>query len=230
MNNLVIYVRHAESEANTIIHKSKSLGKPLTSSQELKIHSYSDPDITHLGIEQSKATAQYLFDNIKKMNKKHVTVWLSPMKRAQHTGKYFIDLFKDDLITTKIINELQEFTSTKITLEDHHTYLVNHATKEEFFDQIMKFNELLLDELKNQTHEPNDHILIIFGHSLFFSSILSYHIQHEKNKIVEFSSLQLPNCSISCESYNFTENKWKTYMVSNISHLPKNIVTGSHVL
>jgi len=91
----------------------------------------------------------------------------------------------------------------------------------------MQFNGLLLNELKNQT---DDHILIIFGHSLFFSSIISYHIQHEKNKITDFSSLQLPNCSISCESYNFTENKWKTYMVSNISHLPKNIITGSHVL
>lgn len=226
MNNLVVYVRHAESEANIIIHNHKDKSKPLSQSQEMKINSFLDPDISQIGIEQAKVTATYLFDTIKKMNKTKITVWQSPFLRAQHTAKYFIELCQENLIHSSIVNELQEYTSTKVILYNH-AYLINHETKDEFYDQVIKFNKLLLEELE---HQNQDNILIIFGHSLFFSTLITYHIQHEKCKIYDMSSLQLPNCSISCESHDFLNNKWKTFMVSNISHLPKHIVTGNHIL
>lgn len=227
LNNFVIYVRHAESEANTIIHENKKKGKTsLSASQEIIFHSFADPKITSTGIEQSKTTAKYLFDQLRKMNKTNITVFLSPMRRAQETGKYFIECFKDTQITVKVLNELQEYTSTDVIFDEQHAHLIKHESKEQFYHQVMKFNDLLHEELK--THTP-EHALIIFGHSLFFSSLLSYHIQHEKNKITDVSSLQLPNCSISCESYNPKDKTWKTFMIGHTSHLPKEIMTGTHV-
>lgn len=225
--NLVVYVRHAESEANIIIHKHKDKTKPLSSSQEMKINSFTDPNISELGYNQAHITARHLLDTIKKMGKTKITVWQSPFVRAQNTAKPFIEQCTENLINIQIVPELQEYTTTKIVLQDHETHLVNHTTKEEFYDQVIKFNGLLLEELGKQTPE---HILIIFGHSLFFSTLITYHVQHEKCKILDIPSLQLPNCSISCETHDFINQKWKTFKVASISHLPRDIVTGSHEL
>jgi broad specificity phosphatase PhoE len=228
MENLVVYVRHAESESNLILHNNKD--KNLSSSQEKNLNSYHDPDITELGIKQSICTAQYILNKIKEMNKTKINVWMSPFQRAQDTAMYFIDLcYKENIeINFKIIVELQEYTSPKKVLSEQQTKqgLIIHDTKEIFIDKVIKFNDTLKTELKEHTKSD---ILIVFGHSLFFSNLFSYHINHEQFRPNERGSIRLPNCSISCESYNFDTLKWNTYVLSNIAHLPKEYVTGEDV-
>ena len=227
MKNLVVYVRHAESESNLILHTNKN---NLTSSQEKSLDSYHDPDITELGTKQSSCTAQYLLTKVKEMNKTKVDIWMSPFQRAQDTAMYFIKLCnKQNIeINLKTIVELQEYTSPKKVLSESQFKqgLINHNTKEIFIDQVIKFNDTLKTELKEQT---KDNILIIFGHSLFFSNLFAYHTNHEQFRPIERGSIRLPNCSISAESYNFDTLKWSTYVISSISHLPKELVTGEEV-
>lgn len=227
MDNLVVYIRHAESESNLILHTNKN---NLTSSQEKSLDSYHDPDITELGIKQSICTAQYLLNKIKEMNKTKINIWMSPFQRAQDTAMYFIDLcYKEQInISFKTLIELQEYTSPNKVLSDNQIKqnLIIHKTKEIFIDQVIKFNDILKIKLKEQT---NNDILIIFGHSLFFSNLLAYHVNHEQFRPINLGSIRVPNCAISCESYDFDTLKWSTYVMSNVTHLPKELVTGEEV-
>jgi broad specificity phosphatase PhoE len=228
MDNLVVYVRHAESESNLILHDNKN--KSLTKSQENIINSHNDPDITSLGIEQSISTSICILNKIKEMDITTIDVWISPYQRAQDTASYFIELCQKERIqiNIKTVVELQEYTSMKKTISDEQKKIgmMIHETKDIFIEQIIKFNDILKINLKEQT---KGNILIIFGHSLFFSNLISYHVNHEQFKPKEISSLQLPNCSISCENYDFNQLRWNTYVIGNITHLSKNIVTGEHV-
>jgi broad specificity phosphatase PhoE len=231
MVNLVVYVRHAESDANLIIHTSKSQRKLLTASQEDKLNSYHDPDITPTGVKQAEHTAIYLLGKIKQMNKKTVDIYVSPFKRAQDTAKPFIDYCVSDggvAVNVSTINDLQEYTPTNkiLTDEQRKIGMIFHEIYDAFIDRVMSFNEALKQELQKQ---DDDRILIIFGHSLFFSALMTYHIGHEKIRPTEISSLQMPNCSISCESYRPESLQWRTLVVSNVSHLPGEIATGTHV-
>lgn len=230
MVNLVVYVRHAESDANLIIHTSKSQRKVLTASQEDKLNSYHDPDITPIGIKQADCTAAYLVSKIKSMNKKTVDIYISPFKRAQDTAKPFIDCCISDELTLNVltINDLQEYTPLNKVLTDEQKKvgLIFHETYDAFVERVVSFNEVLKQELQKQ---DDDRIIVIFGHSLFFSVLMTYHIGHEKIRPTEISSLQMPNCSISCESYRPESLQWRTLVVSNASHLPREIATGIHV-
>jgi broad specificity phosphatase PhoE len=219
MNNLVIYVRHAESVANKIIHNNKH--KTLTECQENELNSFLNPNITELGILQAKSTANCLMKNLELLNKDKVTVLVSPYKRTQHTCAYFIDLLNHSKIcyNIKIVQELQEYSPPK---KSGSPNFITHYSMDEFIDQVLKFNEILKFELATSD------TIIIFGHSLFFSSLIAYHVSHEKHRPSEMPSFQLPNCSISCENYDLTNKIWRTYMTSNISHLSKDIVTGNH--
>ncbi len=228
MDNLVVYVRHAESESNVILHDNKD--KNLTEDQKTMLNSHNDPEITKKGIEQSLNTAICIANKLKEMNITTVDVWISPFQRAKRTAFYFMELccVENIKINPKTIVGLQEYTSPKKTISDEqkNVGMVIHDTKEIFIEQVIKFNDLLKTNLKEQ---QNGNILIIFGHSLFFSTLISYHVNHEQFKPNDIPSLQLPNCSISCENYDFDKLRWNTFVVGNITHLPKNVITGEHV-
>lgn len=237
MKKIVVYVRHAESEANVIIHKEKDKLKKLSDDQDELINSYIDPNITSLGEQQALYTAKYLIERIRLMNKTNITVWISPFRRTQETAKYFINLCIENNITYKvqIIPELQEYTTNKKPVSEIliDNGIVIHKSFSEFVSQVIIFNNILKNELRKQDQNT---IHILFGHSLFFSVLMSYHIIHEQVFPKNISSLQLPNCSISCEALNETynnsdnnESAWLTFVVGSISHLPNNIVTGNHI-
>lgn len=242
MQNLVIYVRHAESESNAIIHTAKKENlihtskksnlKILSQSQEVLLNSYSDPNITFIGSQQASCLAEHLINKINILNKKTVNIWISPFKRTIETANKFIELCTKNNIdhNVKIMPELQEYTSKKKTLTDKEidAGLIIHDTIDVFLNKITIFNDILKQHLYEQ--EVNqDSVLILFGHSLFFSSLMTYHITQETILPTDTSSLQIPNCSISCESFNCETNKWKTFIVGSIAHLPTTLITGNHV-
>ncbi len=232
MDNLVIYVRHAESEANVVIHNkpNKSDKSKLSQSQENLLNSYADPHITSLGKTQAAHTATHLIQTILKLNKTKVTIWVSPFKRTIETAKPFIIGCFDRNIdyTVTFLPELQEYTTNKKPLseEQKESGLIIHQNFDSFLHKLLTFNEMLKNQLKKQNQEQ---ILIVFGHSIFFSTLLSYHIMHERITPTEISSLQLPNCSLSCEMLEVNPFKWATFIVGSVAHLNKNIITGNHV-
>lgn len=229
-NNLVIYVRHAESEANLIIHNRKNQLKPLSKSQEAIMTSlHTDPNITLNGTYQAASTANHLLDRIRMMGRTSVTVWISPFQRTQQTAKPFIDLCAKYHIDCEIciLPELQEYTTDKYTLSDKQKQigLIVHGSVNHFLDKVVEFSNILKDHLKTQ--EPNS-VLIVFGHSLFISSLMAYHVTQETFSN-DLSGFHLPNCSISCEMYQSENNRWNTFIVGSIAHIPEKNITGNHV-
>jgi hypothetical protein len=169
-------------------------------------------------------------NRINTMGKTKITIWISPFKRTEETANRFIDLCSKYYIDydVKFFPELQEYTTNKKPMSDKqkNVGLIIHDSLDIFLNKVIQFNDMLKIELKEQT---KDNVLVIFGHSVFFSSLLSYHVTHEKHMPNNISSIQLPNCSISCESFFSETNKWKTFIVGSIAHLPENVITGNHV-
>ena len=228
MKNMVVYIRHSESESNVVLHNNPKSN--LSSSEEALINSFSDPNITNKGKAQALVTANFLFDKIKSMKKTNLKILVSPFKRAQQTMLPFIELCEKHNIKHNfiIMNELQEYTSPKKILnpEQKMRGLVNHHTWQDYIPFVLKFNDILKQELKKQ---KDNEILIIFGHSLFFSSLLSYHIAQEEHMSNDKPHIHQPNCCISCESYDIEREKWLTYIVSSVAHISSEIISGDHM-
>jgi len=230
-NNLVIYVRHAESEANRLIHNREDQLKPLSKSQEAIMTSlHTDPNITLNGTHQAVSTANYLLDRIRMMGRTNVTVWISPFQRTLQTAKPFIDLCANHHhidCEVCILPELQEYTTDKYTLSDKQKQsgLIVHESVNHFLDKVVEFSNILKNQLKTQ---ESNNVLIVFGHSLFISSLMAYHVTHE-TFLNDLSGFHLPNCSISCEMYQFEKNRWHTFIVGSIAHIPEKFITGNHV-
>lgn len=221
----VVYVRHAESEANTIIHTSTKL----TEDDEKMINSYGDPNITECGYSQASTTSKYLLQKIVKINKQKVHIWISPFKRAQQTAEKFIDECKNSGLEYSIetLIFLQEYTSPKKKLSQEllDKGLIIHNSIADFNKIVREFNKYLKTALLKQTDEE---IIVIFGHSVFFSSLLTYQCIQEEYNITQFPCFQLPNCSITSVALDKNE-QWRINIVSNISHLNTNDITGNHV-
>jgi broad specificity phosphatase PhoE len=234
MNNLVVYVRHAESESNVVIHRKADRLAELSASESDELHSYADPRITEVGASAAVVTAKHLFEKLALMGRTKITVWVSPYRRAVETAQPFIDLLNKNNIAfqSSVRYDLQEYTTPKKPLSDEMiaSGFVVDLNEKSFINRVIAFNELHLKyEMASQTRGHESSALIIFGHSLFFSCLLSHHIHHEKITFDTFPSLQLPNCSISCETM-CDGVLWKTFMIGGTGHLPNTLVTGNHVM
>ena len=218
-SHLVIFVRHAESESNRILH---------TGGTYVEIP---DPELTELGHRQAKTTAEYLihcFDRLRENTR--MTVWTSPFLRTQQTAEPFIKLAGDRVTEIQCIPNLQEYTSPNnpLTPELRANGCVNHETWSDFIQHIRKFNELLHERCQTEC-------LVIFGHSLVISTLLSYYVSQESimPDSIEELSFQIPNCAITClrlyKLNTWNLYTWNLYTAVSIAHLPNNLVSGTHV-
>lgn len=220
----VILVRHGESESNKIIH----INKTLTEDHEEQLSRFSNPNLTDLGFKQATQTGNYLH-NILKNNNKKINVWISPYDRTQQTAKPFLDicLSQSMQLETNIVPDLYEYTSPKKQLGENLLKLgVGHDHSfDDFVKRVIQFNSKLKEKLFEM---DEDQILIIFGHSLFFSILMEYQVVQESYSNIHDVTFELPNCSISTIGFNFEKNKWSIYNVATMSHLQSDYVTGTH--
>ena len=219
----ILFVRHGESDANTFIHKN-----PNDPHLEMKINSIPDPQLTEIGKLQANCVGLFLADKLKG---KHVHLITSLFTRTIQTSEPFHNLHKEFIKIYDNDPLLQEYNRPGKHQTEGGKIFKTHHTWKSFTDDV----ETFVDVLENITNSDfqaslqNDNSttpIVIFGHSLFLSVMLSY-IGSSKTMTPDQSQLifKSPNCSIT--TLNYSQGTWKIYNVNSIAHLPNELVTGT---
>ena len=103
----------------------------------------------------------------------------------------------------------------------------NKAIRQVF--NISKLHEFV--EILEKMAQCNNSPIIIFGHSLYISAMVSYlgsskRVMPTKKEL----TFRFPNCCISSFECSQGAAKWKILNVASIAHLPVDIVTGTECL
>ena len=209
----VIFVRHGESQSNTLIHQD-----PNDPDLSDKLNMIGDPHLTIKGHKQAGVLGEYLS---KQLGTKSVRVLTSLFTRTEQTSKPFCDMHSKYIISKDCVDLLSEYTKPekKLTEEHYKRGLKNHQNWDEFTKTVVDFVKIL----EEMVSEPST--IVVFGHSLYISVIISYLGSYKtfipsKNELV----FRHPNCSITTLKH---DNSWKIFNVASIAHLPKEIVTGT---
>jgi broad specificity phosphatase PhoE len=213
-NRNIIFVRHGESESNLHIHTD-----PNDPQLNEKINKNGNPHLTELGKLQAEKTAEYLVDKLKG---RHVYLFTSKFARTIETAKPFLERANVLCVTsTELLNEYTK--PTKVLSErDRDIGISHHQTWDCFIANVKEFIKVL--------SECRYGDIVVFGHSLFISVLISYlgsKGNHEINGAEEKTVFELPNCSIT--TVGLTESDWHIYHVGSINHLNSKLVTGIHV-
>ena len=212
-----VFVRHAESINNKGLHDNPHLANPQNEDERQKLQRLTqmwDPCLTERGLCDAKTTAKYLAEICKAENSTPI-VWTSPLGRAQETALPFLNsgvYVKEH----RTIPELQEYTTPNKNPPEGYIC-------DQDWDQFCERVKELIPLIKNVPYEQT---VIIFGHSLVFSILLSYIAANEQFPKLEQNVIHLPNCSVTTVGYR--ESKWEIYNVASTVHLSK--PTGVHVL
>lgn len=223
---MIILVRHGESSANNFFHGSEDEEGGTHRSRAAfrdklaganRMSSLFDVPLTELGEFQAKETAQYLAAYCKSCDFKP-EVWVSPLKRARDTAQPFLEygLHSGE---KKVVAGLQEFT--KPTKKAPKPFIVDEDISA-FFARVHEFVDAFFVNAK----PPQN--LIIFGHSLFFSAMISYLGTQAKARFDDKNiAFHLPNCSITAFN-RVRPHEYEIYLTSFIGHLSK--PSGQHTL
>jgi len=163
-------------------------------------------------------TASYLIKICEK-NSIEPIVWSSKYTRAQQTAEPFLTFAKRNYNVDK---DLREYSRVGRTFPD---WVTPDESWESFCQRVFIFAKKLKELDQSETY-------IIFGHSLFFSVLLSYLSTQEEYEFCNKSfAIHLPNCSIStikwCKSNKFGDgDHWEIYNVGFVGHLRE--ATGTH--
>lgn len=238
----IVFIRHGESEANVLLHKNPQLfGLYDEVTKNLLATCGDDPSLSERGKLQAETTALHLNATLHQLTiDEHVQLFVSPLTRAQQTLQAFQQHAHRPLYikVAHVINEMCEY--------DPKT----HNDAETFVKQVFQVFQLL--ENKTRCAVAERQTLLLFGHSLFFNTMLfiisthhstlskEQHLQLVLNRLCNKDRpkylncvYHLPNCSISSVkvqpfgSDNVLE--WSILGVGKDHHLrEKNIATGGH--
>jgi broad specificity phosphatase PhoE len=209
----ILFVRHGESDANAYIHAD-----PNDPNLQHKLDMMGDPDLTPVGHEQAKAVGEYLAN---KLFGQKAYVLTSQLARTKQTAEPFCKLHDTTYDSDEL---LLEYTRPHklLTEAELKRGIKTHETWDIFTQQM----ETFIDALEVIMQCSGDKPIVIFGHSLFLSVMVSY-LGSCKKMIPDKSQLtfRFPNCSIT--AFQYSQGTWKIFQVASIAHLPKEIVTGT---
>lgn len=225
-----IYIRHGETHSNKLVH-----GKTLSDDDEKKIKQECNPDLTDIGLEQGVVTADYLTNAIKESGFSKIILLVSEYDRAKKTAEPFINkletLAKHDGISfsIKYDTEIIEYTPIHKVIPDElqRRGITHDPTISDFIQRVTRFNNNLKEQLQAIDSST---VVIIYGHSLFFSVLLTHQGTQELFSKIKWVAHELPNCSVSTVSYKPQSNIWSIHNTGSTSHLPSALTTGSHTL
>ena len=213
----IVFVRHGESEANVFLHNNDP-------EADKHINRLGDPKLSDLGLKQSEVVGKALIESLNEMGHTEVRVLVSTFTRARQTSDYFCNNYKGGEIHISITPQLLEYTPPKKSLSKVHlrSGLKHDKTWDNFKDRIVKFCEDYLTS-------PPDKPIIVFGHSMFISCLVSYISScrtffPQKNQMC----FRFPNCSITTILFDSYRNRWMADHVASIAHIPKDLITGVH--
>lgn len=211
----IVFIRHGESDSNVLLHQSKN-----DINLSSKISALGDPGLSELGEKQALAVGEYL-RTILGPNQK-VKVLTSLFSRTKQTAEPFCNLHKDN-VEVFHLESLNEYTRPTKYLSQAHldAGLKHHKEWSDFTNQIEEF----VNSLEALAQSNVGSVILIFGHSLFISVMVSYLGSHQtfmpdKSQLV----FRFPNCSITTMRYSL--GNWKLLNVGSIAHLPENLNSG----
>ena len=221
----VYLVRHGESAANKLLHERKGNIKK-------EINKLGNPPLTPHGVLQAQVTAQTLISRLR--THKEIKLIVSPMCRAVQTMEPFIQECQKAKLdyTLEYWSELQEYTSTAREVKGcrlENGKLLKVDTWEQFTERMQR----LYEKLTEKCLVPR----IIVGHSLMFSTLLSY-LGSRQTYIIPDRTIvfHLPNCSITTllgktkmQKGGLLRQHWEVCQMADISHLIPNLHTGTRV-
>lgn len=160
----IVFVRHGESDANAFIHND-----PNDPDLEAKINSIADPQLTETGKKQAQSVGEFLSE---KFEGKYVHLVTSLFSRTIQTSEPFHKLHKKFIKIYDNDPLLQEYS--RPGKHEHKDYgekknFKTHHTWKSFTDDVEIFVDVL-EHMANCDSTP----IVIFGHSLFLSVMLSY--------------------------------------------------------
>ncbi len=223
-NVKIFLVRHGESASNKIIHANKKQGQTLSAEHERIVSSFKDPGLTDLGNQQAARTAAYLVSCVDSMKPNNVHILASPYERAMNTCRPFSGQTGRPIT---VLNELREYTEEEKMSDVHvEAGMIPDASWSSFTDRVKSFANTVRQIASSAT--SND-IIVIYGHSLYFSCLLSY-IGSNQTWIPDSGTtvFKMPNCCISSLGFCTKKKKWSIYNVAYKGHLD-NLATGHHV-
>jgi len=210
----ILFVRHGESQANAFLQAN-----PDHPDLERKMSAIPDTELTEKGHTQAQHVGEYL---AKCFGEKPVRVLTSLYTRTIQTSNPFQKL-ATKLTCVEHLGMLCEYTNPKHTLsqENIDRGITIHTSWDNFLQHVAEFVDLVEDRA-----QQSDIPIVVFGHSLFVSVLMSY-IGSQKTFLPQKNELvfRFPNCSIS--SFEYSEGNWKILNVASIAHLPANCVTGT---
>jgi len=212
----IVFVRHAESEANVYIHKKDP-------DADKYINNLGDPELSQLGRQQSEAVGRSLINSLKEMGNPVINVLVSQFIRTQQTSEYFIKNYAniDEVIIT---TELLEYTPSQTRFSQAHldSGLSHDTSWEDFKRRIIKFAETYMSL-------SHDKPIIVFGHSMFISCLVTY-ISSNRTFFPQKDELcfRFPNCSVTTFLWDDIKQRWLADHVASIAHMPKHLITGTH--
>jgi len=209
MDNTIIFIRHGESTSNKILHER--LDSDTNEDIDRKIQAIKNPLLTDLGHTQAKCVSKYLMELLKRTNVKNCRVCASTYQRTIQTAD---PLAKELDIPINIIEGSHEYTPIIKSVEGYPV--------DESFESFKIRVHRCLNNLKDQLLENPSSPLIVFGHSLVISYIISS-LNREYEDMGHFNgdhlTFQIPNASITTIKYHNGKEKWIASNVSNMFHL-----------
>lgn len=207
-----ILVRHAESESNQEIHQGK---------QTLSL--FQDAKLTNVGKKQARTTGKYIQCNLPAY--RVLGIWTSPQERAKDTAK---ELNGDGGFAPEIetICELYEYRTTeKEDLLVFDGVLHTDKSWSMFMERVAAFKKRCQSYTEKNLDASTDHVrpvVLVFGHSLFFSAFLSICIGCTPKSAGDIA-FHLPNASLTSLFYNPKINKWSILQVGALHHLDESL-------
>lgn len=231
-----IFVRHAETEANTVIHERKP-EESLQSVDEAiqKVHESGPVELTLLGCGQARVTGTYLAELLVRNSHKwgtQINILNSNQHRCIKTAIYARDRMKGHLLhMQKQDDRIPEFTFPHFqdgitTLNEYNSFTkegvgIPEASFQDFSSRVLSFYQYL------QTLE---HTTIVFGHSIFFSTLFTHMAAQGRYMPddVENLAFHVPNCSITMATFSKDTGIWSFILTASTQHLGPTFTTGLH--
>jgi broad specificity phosphatase PhoE len=231
----LICVRHAESDANSVLHYCDDPHSQETQIEMDKVHSRGPVCITEKGENQARNTGTELRARCEANSTKwgkQVLLCCSSQFRAKRTCEIITQEVEKvcEILPIDWASVLDEETHAKYPdgdlLMEFNARKKEYGGEEETSTEFAQRIEMFMNFIANSHKEPK--VILLVGHSMFISTILTLAASQlaYRPKTSEDIAFHLPNCSITHITYSCETLNWSVLETSNVAHLPN--PTGMH--
>ena len=208
-NKLVLFIKHGESTLsnNNIV-------------------------LSELGEEQANRTAEFITNKLSSNEFESINVFTSPEYISVNSSLPLIEKLNESNIkfNYRILQNSYEYRrpnkgDSVFEIKKRKYPVKVDKTWPNFIKRVDSIKKMLEMELVKN----NKSLIILYGHSVFFSSLFSNFVvkgesypKHYKQIII-----QLPNSAISCAGFDANTKHWDIFYIGAVNHTDQ-ITSGNH--